>query len=109
MDDKDSEKDNADDEAHELDHSKLSDNQEDTEEGKQSKRDSDSEEGIIEVVFDSGGMKVAKRYNFAIDLTPGLQLVLKDEELEEEEDEVDNIDAEVEENSIVTAEEGDGK
>lgn len=111
---KNSEEENTDDEARELDHSKLSDSQEDEdtesdkEEEKQNKRDSDSEESIIEVVFDSNGMKVVEpRHNRAI-LMPGLQLVLKAEELDEEEDEVENIDAEIEE-EIIVAEEGDGK
>lgn len=110
---KNSEEENTDDEARELDHSKLSDSQEDEDterdkEEKQNKRDSDSEESIIEVVFDSNGMKVVEpRHNRAI-LMPGLQLVLKAEELDEEEDEVENIDAEIEE-EIIVAEEGDGK
>ena len=113
--DKDSEEDNTDDEARELDHSKISDSQKDgnkedteseeVEEEEKHKRDTDSEEGIIEVIFDSGGTKVSKKIN----LIPGLQLVLKDGELGEEEEEVENIDAEVEEDNIITREEGDGK
>ena len=112
---KDSEEDNAEYEARELDHSKISDSQkdgnnEDTEsdkeveevEQKQNKRDLDNEEGTIEVVFDSGGVKVSKKINL-------IQLVLKDEELREEEDEDEGIDTGVEEENVITAEEGDGR
>lgn len=115
--DEDNEEDNPDDEARELDHSKLGDSLNDETsnngntgsdkeltEGEQRQEDSDSEEGTIEVIFDSGGVKVTKKIN----IMPGLQLMLK-EESEEEEEEMEDIDAEIEEENTITLEEGDGK
>lgn len=107
--------DNANDEAHELDHSKISDslnddtgsNSEDVgsdeEDGKEDK-ESDTKESTVEVVFDSGGVKVSKKFS----IMPGLQLMLQGD-LEDEEEELENSDVEIEEESSVTPEEGDGK
>ena len=105
-------------EGQDLEHSKISDslnddvnNNENTGSDKQiaeqRQKESEEEEGTIEVIFDNGGVKVSRKIN----IMPGLQLMLREELEEDDDEELEAIDAEIEEEEedIVTLEEGDGQ